>query len=61
MIKKLFQKKLYKDEKIIYIDGSVTAAVEHCKTYIITFRGSKTKSEYIVIYLGILMSQKQKL
>jgi len=37
---------------IIYIDGSVNAAVEHCKTYIITFRGSKTKSKYMVILIG---------
>ena len=52
---------MIKNEIIIYIDGSVNAAVKHCKTYIITFRGSKTKSEYIVIKLGILMSQKPKL
>jgi hypothetical protein len=43
---------MIKMKKIIYIDGSVSAAVEHCKTYIITFRGSKTKSEYIVILIG---------
>jgi len=39
-------------KKIIYSDGSVNAAVEHCKTYIITFRGSKTKSKYMVILIG---------
>ena len=37
---------------IIYIDGSVNVAAEHCKTYIITFRGSKTKFEYMVTLIG---------
>ena len=41
-----------KMKKIIYIDGSVNVAAKHCKTYIITFRGSKTKSRYMVILIG---------
>ena len=43
-------------KKIIYIDGSVNVAAEHCKkhckSYIITFRGSKTKFKYMIILIG---------
>jgi hypothetical protein len=46
-------------KKIIYIDGSVNAAAEHCKTYIITFRGSKTKSEYIYLIRHIDVTGKK--
>ena len=49
---------MIKNEIIIYIDGSVNAAVEHCKTYIITFRGSKTKSEYIYLIRHIDVTEK---
>ncbi len=59
--KKLSQKymiKMIKNEIIIYIDGSVNAAVEHCKTYIITFRGSKTKFKCIYLIRHIDVTEK---
>ena len=34
---------------------------KHCKTYIITFRGSKTMSKYMVILIGHINVTEKKL